>query len=173
MSRRPVFTNDLQARAFDALDKKMRAAAKQDAKFGGCGGEIDIGGAWLAQHDGLTGAKFKSNNRNGRRPLVDGPDLGVVPMIDVAEAGLDRIGGLDGDPLSVMLAIEEATLVVEAYGGLERAIARANLREANAAAHAKACGVGLRMAQIIIKAQRDLRKRQRDLFDDEGVGDEL
>lgn len=168
MSSRPVFTGDLQARAFAALDKKMQTAAEQDAKFGGCGGEIDIGGAWLAQHDGLTGAKFRSNNRNARRPMVNGPDLGAVEMIDVAEAGLDLIGGLDGDPLSVALAIEEATLVVEAYGGLERAVARANLQEANSAAHALACGVGLRMAQIMIKAQRDLRERQRDLFDAEG-----
>ena len=168
---RPVFTSDLQARAFGTLDKKMQIAAKQDAKFGGCGGEIDIGGAWLAQRDGLTGAKFKSNNRNGRRPMVNGPDLGAVEMVDVDEAGLDRVGGLDGDPLAVMLAIEEAALVLEAYGGFERAVGRASLSEANSAAHAKACGVGLRMAQIMIKAQREVRLRQRDLFDDEG--DEL
>ena len=71
----------------------------------------------------------------------------------------------------LIAAIEAAEAVFDA-GLAGEALLTADLCEADAAAHARACGVGLRMAQISIKTQRELRKVQRDLFeqdeDDEG-----
>ena len=148
-----------QRLALALVDPALQAAAREDSKLSR---EIDASAAWLAAHDGLTPKQFLSRKRNERRPMRAGPDF--VPTIDIDDAGLAAI---DGDPLVLMLALEQAEQAVEQAGGFEAAIQWANIDEADTAAHARACGVGLRMAQISIKEQRELRKVQMDLFETE------
>ena len=78
-----------------------------------------------------------------------------------------RSSGIFGaDPMVLIAAIEAAQAVFDADLATSLLLT-ADIQEANTAAHARACGVGLRMAQISIKEQRELRKVQMDLFEAE------
>lgn len=149
----------LAARALAALCPEAQIMALRDAKFGG---ELDIGGAWLARHDGLSSNRFCSRQRNARRLLSGGPDSLGRRRVDPSDAGLDLIHHLD-DPLAILAGLEAVEAVVMASGGLEAALAQPNAHETNPAEHARACGIGLRRAQMVIRGQREIDPRQLEL----------
>ena len=151
----------LAARALSALDPEARAMALRDARFGG---EIDIGGAWLARHDGLSSNRFCSRQRNARRLMSCGPDRIGKLRVDPGDAGLDLAHHLD-DPLAILAGLEAVEAVVMASGGLEASMSKPNALDVRAAEHAMACGIGLRRAQMVIRDQREVDPRQIDLFD--------
>lgn len=136
---------------------------------------VDAADAFLANSAKLTPKQAKSRARNAERSLgTSWPDRmpagALVDVDDPLETPRSR-GVYGADPCELIAAIEAAEAVFDADLAGEALLA-ADLREADTSAHARACGVGLRMAQITIKAQRESRKVQPDLFeqgeDDEG-----
>ena len=135
---------------------------------------VDAADAFLANSAKLTPKQAKSRARNAARCLGKSwpdrmPDGALVDVDDPLETPSSS-GIYGADPMVLIAAIEAAQAVFDA-GLAGSLLLKADLQEADTEAHARACGVGLRMAQISIKTQRELRKVQRDLFeqsDEEG-----
>ena len=135
---------------------------------------VDAADAWLANATKLSPKQAKSRARNAERSLgTSWPDrmpAGALVDVDDPLETPRSLGVYGADPCELIAAIEAAEAVFDADLAAA-ALLTADLNDADTAAHAKACGVGLRMAQISIKAQKEMRKVQLDLFeqsDEEG-----
>ena len=131
---------------------------------------LDAADAFIANAKKLTPKQAESRARNAARCLGKSwPDrLPAGARVDVDDPiETPRSSGIFGaDPMVLIAAIEAAQAVFDADLATSLLLT-ADIQEANTAAHARACGVGLRMAQISIKEQRELRKVQMDLFEAE------
>lgn len=165
MKRTRQQSQSLTARALAELAPEAQIMARRDAKYGG---ELDIGGAWLAHHDGLSSRQFCSRQRNARRLMSCGPDRLGALLIDHAAATIDCLDDFKdlNDPLEILAAVEAAESAIAACGGLDDALSKPNLHEVRAADHARACRIGIRRAQMVLRKQREIEKKQSNLFDD-------
>ncbi len=131
---------------------------------------VDAADAFLANSAKLTQKQAESRARNAARCLgkswPDRMPAGALVDVDDPLETPSSSGVFGADPAALIAALEAAEAVFDA-GLAGEALLTADLCEADTAAHARACGVGLRMAQISLKAQLEARKVQLDLFEAE------
>ena len=129
---------------------------------------VDAADAWLANATKLSPKQAKSRARNAERSLgTSWPDrmpAGALVDVDDPLETPRSLGVYGADPCELIAAIEAAEAVFDADLAAA-ALLTADLNDADTAAHARACGVGLRMVRI--PEHRDRRFR-RNVAEDSG-----
>ncbi len=146
--------NAIEQKAFAALSPAAREMALRDRRFAG---EIDIAGAWLAEHDGLSVSQFLSKQRNARRPLRNGPDrLNAVDLSDLHS--LEASDAKADDPLQTLLAQEYAAQLMgceDVLAELSRIDELDELARVDVGAEARAAGLTRRAILYRLASKRD------------------